>query len=117
MKTKFITGLLVIVAALSGYLLALHGEGAGTARAQSSSGNLICKVPQGSGGDTPIVLVDTESQRVVVYEYDVASNNMELAGVRPYMYDVEAGPYNNRGPTVREVQMRVQQQQGSFRRK
>jgi hypothetical protein len=114
MNNKAIIGLLVLLAALGGYLVALHSAGMNSARAQASARGLICRVPQGRSGDTPIVLVDTESQRLVVYEYDVSANSFELAAIRPYTYDVQAGPYNNQGPTVREVQMSVQQQKRSL---
>jgi len=116
MNNKIATALLVVVAGLFGYLLALHGAPGGSAEAQEGQGNsLICQVGDRAGGAVPIVLVDTETQRVVVYEYNVGSTYLEMGGVRPFTYDVRSGPFNNRGPTVREVQSRVQAG-GPFRR-
>jgi hypothetical protein len=115
MDRKLLTGMLVLLAALSGYLLALQGRGMRSARAQQASRDIICQVGDQTGGDVPVVLVDTDTQRLVVYEYDLRGGTLEMGGVRPYTYDVRSGPYENRGPSVGEVQARVQRG-GPFRR-
>lgn len=115
MDRKILTGMLVLAAALCGYLLALQGTGMSSAKAQQASRDIICQVGDQTGGDVPIVLVDTDTQRLVVYEYDVRSTSLEMGGVRPYTYDMRSGPYNNRGVSVGEVQSRVQRG-GPFRR-
>ena len=118
MDRKLVTVLLVMVAALMGYLLALHGNGMQSVQAQQGSGSrVLLRVgdAERGAGEVPITLVDTETQRLVVYEYNVRSTSLEMGGVRPFTYDVRSGPFNNRGVSVREVQAQVQRG-GPFRR-
>ena len=105
MKDRWLIGVVIVLAVALGFMLGKSGM-VSEAQAQASegrAGNLICVVGPPSRSYIPIVLVDGLEQRMLVYEYFITGDSLELTAARPFTYDRQMAPYNNTGITVEEV--------------
>ncbi len=106
------TALVVLAALIAGALLGGRGL-APQARAQTvgGSGPLIAVVGQGRGADVPVLLVDTNEQSAMIYEYDMGSNRLDLTAVRSFRYDrLLVDWYGTNRPSVEDVRKAVESQ-------
>ncbi len=77
-----------------------------TAHAQSegSAGRLIAIMASTDKQYTPIVLVDTLEQTLMVYTYNRNARTLALEAARTYRFDKQLGEFHNQGITVEEVE-------------
>ncbi len=105
------TAVLVLAALVVGGWLAGRGPAPGAqAQVVGGTGNVIAMIGTERSGDVPIVLVDSNEQSVVVYEYDLGTNRIELAAVRSYRYDRRLADWHGTNrPSVEDVRDAVEQ--------
>jgi hypothetical protein len=108
-----ITLLLACLVGVLGTLLAVSsqrqpGAPRGIAWAQESAqvGYIIGLIGPMDRFRVPIVLVDTQRQVLMVYEYNSAQTSLRFVQARTYRYDRQLGdfPPNSSTPTVKEIE-------------
>lgn len=110
MKQKWQTALLLLLVALIlGYLVGRSGT-VPSAEAQSAgarAGKIICLIGEGRGNVFPIALVDTLEETLVIYEFNVQTNRLELQAARNFRFDKQIPSYHNAGISIEDVRQRL----------
>ncbi len=103
----------ILVALAAGVLLAGGRLLPGTyAQGQMGAGGVVCVVGEAVSGDVPVFLVDAADQALVVYEYDISSDELELTSVRSYRYDKRLTDFHTKDPTVESVRNEILKREG-----
>jgi hypothetical protein len=113
-----IAGMAAIVGALAALLVVeyLHKSDSRLAFGQMSeagSANLLALMGATSYDATPIVLIDTKTQTILVYEFMVSKHAMYLRCARTYISDrelIDANFYTGdayKGPSVNDIRNQV----------
>lgn len=74
------------------------------AQADGRAGNVVIVVGQETARKLPIVLMDASEQTLLVYEYDLTGEDLELMAARTFRFDRLLTQFNVDGVTVQDVQ-------------
>jgi hypothetical protein len=100
---------IVLACVLAGVLLA--GSGllpAAQAQSEGRAGQVVVVLGQvWSNGYAPIVLLDSQDETLLVYEYSYQDERVKFSCARSYRFDKLVTEFNNSGPTVEQVRSQV----------
>ncbi|MFP4176295.1 MAG: hypothetical protein ACLFT2_03640 [Candidatus Brocadiia bacterium] len=106
------TAVVILVAALVGYVLGQAGLIPDASAQSSSSSQEVAVVmgPEAVDDDVPFLVVDSMERTIMVYEWDMSARTMKFQAARNYEYDrmVENYGQSKNTPSVEDVEGRVQ---------
>ncbi|MFP4028505.1 MAG: hypothetical protein ACLFWL_12000 [Candidatus Brocadiia bacterium] len=114
MKEKWqMTTIMVLLALIVGYLAGKAFVRPAEAQMNGEAGNVTILIGPVDNGDIPVMLLDSLAQALVIYEYDLSSNRLELKNARTYRYDKALARWGigDMRPSVRDTRQRVQKLQ------
>jgi hypothetical protein len=100
---------LILAGVAFGAFLSNHiGLPRAQAQGDGRAGNVVVVVGQESASDLPIILMDASEQTLLIYIYDIGSEDLELMAARTFRFDRLLTQFNNDGVTVDDVRRELQ---------